>query len=343
MDTENPSSDRLINKRSNLIINTGCKILEWSHSPSANIILLRDIIDCSPDDPCLILAKRNLLESRWVRLLQAEQHADGSWGRFHSRDSQSRQKTLTTEFGVQRALALGLDGSDPVLIKAEAYILEAMKGEREFPDPPEKNDRWETGKRLFLAATLAQIDPSHPELDEDRALWGEVARLTFKSGEYQAEDEIAAHKALTGASVKNSSLRLRSKYALEVLGSKPGTISEEVKVAMVGWVWSNPEGIGYLSIPLHQKTPSRAQDVDRWLESIERLSRQFPISMQFAQESIRFLWNQRNEDGLWDFGTLPSASPNLPLADDWREKDKRICDWSVRVLRVLKLAGEYIS
>jgi hypothetical protein len=128
----------------------------------------------------------NAIEAKAHQIL--EQWADGSWGAFHSRNTRLKQKIVTTEAGVERALALGLDAAHPILEKTTNYLLRVMNGEIPFPDRHEKNDRWKTGMRLFLASTLALIHPNHPVLDQDRKLWVSIAELTFQSGKYDKGD-----------------------------------------------------------------------------------------------------------------------------------------------------------
>jgi hypothetical protein len=211
-----------------------------------------------------------------------------------------------------------------------------MHGETPFPDYHEKNDRWQTGMRLFLASTLSLIHPNHAELDKDRALWHAIAKQTFQSGEYKEDDEIKAHAELTGATVKDSYLVLNNKYQLNILGSIPGTLSRELEEALLKWLWERDDGIGYLGIPLNCEPPSKAGQFDRWLASLELLAQSFPSWVSFAGPSIEWIWEHRNEQGYWDFGTRPNSISNLPLSDHWRRKDNRIFDWSTRVLVLLR-------
>jgi hypothetical protein len=95
----------------------------------------------------------------------------------------------------------------------------------ELAAPPEKNDRWATGVRLFLASTLSLILPAYPVLDDDRALWLEIVRHTFQSGVYCEDDEIKAHAELTGATVRGSYLVLRGKY--QVINKPAGRVCRE--------------------------------------------------------------------------------------------------------------------
>lgn len=318
------------------VLQTARMILEQSPGAVARYRLLRDVLKEAPISTELQRAKNALSVSQKVRELEEEQREDGGWGAFHSRSTRSKQKIPSTEVAVERALSLGLDSSHPLLRKASRYILKIMDGVIPFPDYYEKNDRWKTGMRLFLASTLSLIYPEHPALDEDRELWHKIAQRAFQSGKYCEEDERAAHRELTGATVKDSYLVLNGKYQLNILGSKPGMLSEELESALLQWLWEKPEGIGYVNVPLNQPPPTRSSTFDRWLTSWEMLSRLFPGWVRVAQPSIEWLWNQRDQYGYWDFGPRPASSISLPLSDSWRRKQNRRFDWTTRVLILLR-------
>ncbi len=315
---------------------TAAGILNNDPAPVVRYRLLRDVLRLPSDSLELRNAKSALELSRNVQELAAAQHADGGWGAFHSRSTRLKQKIPSTEVGVERALALGLDAAHPILDKASTYILEIMRGDLPFPDYQEKNDRWRTGKRLFLASTLSLIHPEHPELNSDRTLWQEITQRTFQSGRYREEDEIKAHADLTGATVKGSYLKLNGKYQLNILGSLHSTLPKEIKIALLRWLWKNPEGIGYLEIPLNCQPPRKAGAFDRWLSSIELLVRLFPQGTRFAHSSVVWLMKQRDEQGFWDFGARPTSITFLPLADSWRERKHRQFDWTTRILILLR-------
>ncbi len=216
------------------------RLLELNPEPVPRYRLLRDVLRRPPDDAELCEARKGLDTSQQVQALIQEQRNDGSWGPFHSRDSRLKQRIPTTEAGVERALALGLDPTHPILQKTATYILSVLKSETRFPDRYEKNDRRPTGMRLFLAATLSLIQPNHPILDRDRSIWVEICTRTFQSGNYSEEAEILAHKELTGASVKGSYLVIDGKYQLTLLGSIPGTLPREIELALMRWLRERP-------------------------------------------------------------------------------------------------------
>jgi hypothetical protein len=276
-----------------------------------------------------------MLQSPWILEPENEQREDGSWGRFHSA-MKTKGKIGTTEAAVERGLALGLEASDPIFRATINYLSRLLKGLIDFPDPPERNNRWATGKQLFAASTLARICPTLPILDKTWRLWATIARHSFNSGKYDPEAEIRAHQMLTGASVKDSYLVLNNRYQLALLGSRAAKLSKALENALVEWVWHKKDGVGYLEIPL-SNPPCRFTPgmLDRLFTSLELLS-YFPSWSIFAGNLIGWLWTKRNDEGFWDFGPRASVSVYFPLSESWRRKRYRQHDWSTRVLALLR-------
>jgi hypothetical protein len=311
-------------------------LLEMDPSPVPRHRLLRDVLQSNPGEPKFRSTKNCLDESRQVKILIDEQRGDGGWGAFHSRSTTSKQRIASTEVAIERALNLGLDTDHSLLIKAKRYLLSIIRGDLPFPDYHEKNDRWPTGMRLLVASTLSLIDPECESIDSERDLWRQIAIQTFKSGTYKEIDEIAAHRALTGATVKDSYLRINNRYALNILGSKEGLLSDDVESALLEWLLELPEGIGYLGVSL-SSSPSRYAPglLDRWLTSLEMLSRLFRRSTEYILGQAQWIWALQGEDGLWDLGSRSSSSTYLPLSDTWHSPKSRKIDWSTRILVLL--------
>lgn len=314
------------------------RVLALDPAPPARVRLLRDVLRRRDNDPELRRAQAELERCRWVAELAGEQRADGGWGAFHSRDSRLKQKTLTTEAGVERGVALGLTETSPVLARARDYIAGLLADPAAFPDYPEKNDRWTTGVPMFLAGTLALISPRHPALKPVRSLWIRLAERIFAGGGYSEQAEIAAHSELTGASVAGSYLRIGNRYAAAILSSAPELLPREVEQAYLSWLWRKPNGLIYLeempaAMPPPIGWPGR---FDRWLVTWELLSR-FPQFSELSAGVAGCMWRLRGDDGLWDLGPRGSTSSWFPLADSWRRPLNRRLDWSTRVLVLLSM------
>lgn len=312
------------------------RILEDDPDPVVRFRLLRDVLKVPPNEKTIVRAKKEMLKNRWVSELERQQEKDGGWGRFHSSDSRTKREIKTTEIAVDRGLALGLDVTSPIFQKTVGYLSLLLDGSIEFPDPPERNDRWLAGKQLFVAATLAKLQPSLSVLDPTWQVWVDIVTRTFASGRYDAEAEVQAHAELTGASVRDSYLVLNNRYALALLGSRASKLPSNVEKALATWIWQEKKVIGYLGIsltdsPIHFS----ATALDHWFTSLELLS-SFPSSLKFAKTNTDWLWTQRNKEGLWDFGHISGPSRHFPLSENWRKKQDRIYDYSTRVLTLLR-------
>lgn len=311
-------------------------ILRQRPAATVRARLLRDVICVAERDERLAQAIEQSGRSPHAHILEQEQRADGSWGRLHSRDTSARQRIPTTEFGVARALALGLDRTHPILNHAMHYLAAVIDGRVVPPDPPEKNDRWGPGIRLFGAATLAQIDPEHRALDPVWTTWLHIAKRSFASGTYDPSAEIEAHAEWTGATVAGSYLVLSNRYPLTLLSARSSDLPDELRAAITGWIYSSNEGIGMLDVPLSRvpEEGASASTIERWIRSHELLSRFRPVGTH-AKPLFDWLASCRDDEGWWDLGLRATGTPNLPLSDSWRKKGARATDWSVRVLSLL--------
>lgn len=313
----------------------GLEILRGKPDPAVRVRLLRDVLCAEGTDERFRAARASLEDSLHVRELRAEQRSDGSWGRLHSRDTAQAQSVPTTEWAVERALAIGLDANHPALSSASQYLAGVVEGRVQPPDPAERNDRWPTGLRLFAAATLSRISPEDPCLDPVWHLWHEIARRSFARGAYDPEAESEAHRDLTGASVRGTYLALPNRYALTLLSARADRVEPEVRNTLALWVGHRDEGVGYYGLPLAMPPAERTPGaLERFLLSHEVLA-WFGIPAAPTGPLADWLNSHRRPDGLWDLGPRASWTAQLPLAESWRRGGARATDWTTRVLALL--------
>jgi hypothetical protein len=315
------------------VIDLAEKLLDEVSDSVVRLRLLRDVLHKLPESQEVVEARKELDHHHHVCTLAEEQWEDGSWGRLHSRDYTADQKIGTTEIGVERAIHLGLDQNHPILQKASWYLVSVLETGK-CRDRPEKNNRWETGVRLFAASTLAMIDPWHPALDGVWALWVEILERTFSSGMYDEDAEAKAHRELTGASVRGSYLTLQNKYTLSLVGSRLSEFPPRLEKILIPFIWHLDKGIGYLNACVFRSPTMKPGPIDHWFASHELLS-QFPTWRGLAGGTVEWLWKRCNLDGRWDFGPKSPTSVVLPLCENWRRKCARQIDWTTRVLLLL--------
>jgi hypothetical protein len=318
------------------IIQIASGIMSSNPSPIVRFHLLHKVIGLPLDNIEIKKAKDLISESKWVVELTSEQRDDGSWGRLHSRDTKSNQKIPTTEWAIDRALSLGLDNSHPALQRAVDYLTTVLET-GECHDPPEKNDRWSTGVKLFAGASLAKITPHHPSLEDVTQLWKKIIQGTFHSNRYDPEVESRIHKEITGATVKDSYLVTDNKYLVSLIGSVPQLLSGDLRTIYLKWLWHGQGRIGYLNAPLnHPPSIQKPTSLEHWFTSLELVSR-IPGWKIFAKDAIEWIWQEQLADGHWDFGPLSRSkmSHMLPMADHWRRRMNRKIDWTTRILTLL--------
>jgi hypothetical protein len=319
------------------ILETTQHLLDDNPGPAVRVRLLRDVVKVRPDNLDLLNSIEELLRVPSVQLLSQGQMSDGGWGRFHSRATISRPITITTEIAINRSLALGLSSESHLIQRAIIYLRALLNQELIYPDPPEKNDRWSTAVSLFVGATLARIAPEDPSLEQFKKIWAEITRQTFKNGDYDADSEAKAHSELTGAPVKGSYLQLRNKYSLSLLGACSDILDIKIYDSLLSWLIELPIGVGYYDVSLKPKTTlHKPGELDRWFSSWELLAG-MPRVEKYRHYALEWIGEQRNADGLWDFGARWRSSTFHPLSDSWRSGRGRIHDHSTRALLLLNM------
>lgn len=311
-------------------------IVDQNPDPVTRYWLLCDAVRCKASSLARVEARAAMLESRHVAELAAAQKTDGGWGRFHTADSGAQRRIPTTEWAITRGLVLGLDMQSDIFGRAASYLVSILTGDIPFPDPAERNNRWPVGTQLFTTAALAQLQPHHAQVNRGAVLWAQIAARTFAAGHYDHAAETAAHAELTGASVRNSYLVLNHYAVVLLLGTRPDLLSKDVLHVYKEWLWSDARWFGrvQLTAPPAGDSPSPTQ-IDLWFTALEMFSR-FPGWQTHAALAVAWLWGQRREDGLWDFGPRRNGTPHLPLAESWRRSQNRIFDHSTRVLALLR-------
>ncbi len=311
------------------------EILATQPDPVPAYRLLNEVLRLPSDDPEHAKARMAVGQSRWVRQLEAAQLADGSWGRFHSQDTQVKSIFRTSEEAIDRAFSLGLDPGHPVLSRATAYIEQVLAGQAHITDLKEKNEAWPLLIRFILAGRLAallgrwpQIDPQHPLIYDSWESLLEVAKRAFASGHYRLADEVKAFLAITGIHVPKGFLE--SQHALWIISARP--LPGQLERDLVDWVWNKPDGIRYVRVPLANPRP---RTIAYWLKSMNILAR-FASWRQVSAIALNNLWQQRDAQGLWDFGSQAAQSRDFPLSENWRQRMKRKVDYSTCVLVVLR-------
>jgi hypothetical protein len=326
-----------MNDNTERIKHTALGYLQHNPDPVPRFLILRDLLHRQSADQELCDAKNQLMESKWVKQLAAEQNENGGWSRFHSMNSKAKHKIPTTEYAVFKARILGLEQADAILTKAQSYCEGLLGGTIPWPEDEEKepNDRWPVGEEMFVSATLTQIDPQNVLLESVYEKWCQIADVTFSSGSYDPEAEWRAHCRLTGATtMRNSYLVINNRYAQTILSNAGERLSLDTEKALLDWLWKYPRGIGYLNSPLNVPVSDHPPQALRWWFTSHWILYEFRFWREKIKDDVAILWSMQMQDGFWDLGSKAS-SDIFRLSESWRKQKNRLIDQSIRVLLLL--------
>jgi len=222
-----------MSKENREIQNIADRILEDSPDPTVQVRLLRDILRKNRNNAELIEAKSRLDENKWVRLLKNDQWKDGSWGRFHTEDTTFKQKVPTTEVGVTRAINLGLDDIHPILQKVTSYIVGILNNSIRPRDVIPKGigrNVWDNLINKIVAASLAEINPNHPLLNDYFDLWSRIIQRSFPYNSYDKQSQISAFLEILEINYEELSTRFKKR----IEDGKELTINDVYTVNLIG-------------------------------------------------------------------------------------------------------------
>ena len=316
------------NKANEIYKNTISPVIKWR---------------CAKDILNINFNTKELEKSAWIKLLTEEQHEDGSWGFFHGRRHVYNQTHVSTESAVDRIYyALSLPTDHPVVTKAKNFIMDQIINGSNEPLYNQANAEW--GKVLstfYLNNILYLIDNGNEKIHEKIEHLIKIPiicleNLDIKNGVQQCCNEYKV-------SPKASTLLVEF-----ILGTKLGPIfitffksrfTKKMQENYLRYLKNRQEGLGYIGYSL-KKNPNRnnPSEMNKFLATLEVISR-LPNWQSIAEEQIQWLLDQRNDDGYWDFGKRPKWDSMgislLPLSENWRTKNERKYDWTLRVLLIL--------
>jgi len=312
------------------------RLLSMGPDPVPRFRILKNLLRLPPEDAERRSAERALEGTAIVRLLRASRLPDGTWGRFHTRDSGLKAPFPTTETAIAAALDSGLDARGPFLGKTLEAVERYATGKAHWPDPPEKHDNplaWPIWERHFAAAVLSEMDPDHELLPPLKSLWIESLRDSFKAGPYDRGAEIGSLNRLLACRMKDP-VPFHRKYPLLILSSSGESLPAGLERAALSHVMTSREGVYYVCDgPL---APPRAIADRRswsWVRAHRLLSR-FPLWRRMASAAMNALWAQRGRAGFWASGKGVPKKPYtaFPLSESWRRAENRVIDCSVELL-----------
>lgn len=295
--------------------------------------LLRDVLLMSPDDADLADAWRDIQHSRMVSELSAAQHADGSWGRFYTRNKNVRFAARTTETALIRAKALGLDASHPMIMKAIGYLEQVLDGQTTWPDRQDPTLDFPHSVYMVTAARLRQFSPNHPLALREAYRWRDLIEASFSDEGFDDLQYQERGEALFDRPMPQDPRMLFSQYSLMLL---QGLLPEHAEINLIRFMTGYTRGIYLINNRSlwHKPLSFVSRETLRYIRALELLGCYLGAE-DLMQDAIDWLWEQRGHDGMWDMGPTSRDGLDLPLSESWR-RGQRPIDCTVRMLILLQ-------
>lgn len=299
-------------------------------------LFMRDILNVDKDTPDMQSLKAKVLESDHVRKITDEQLEDGSWGRFHTLSTITKDP-VTTEQALKRLYHLGLDSDDTPIKKAISYMEGHLEDKYDFRDYNEKKHDW----RLFthmMAATWILIFDNDNELALDVAKKrAKVLEHTFKDGHYDSDAYVEAYNDILNPEKGKFVWKIENFYQVSM---PKGLLSKDTERAFIEYITSSDKGIYYIyDKPLNILPPEFiSKEALRFINAYSLIA-EHDIHNDNIQRFIDWVYSQKDSDSLWDIGAKAKDKYALPLSDSWRKSINRKIDCTITILKVLDKFG----
>lgn len=264
------------------------------------------------------------------------QKEDGTWGNmFHSMAMPTNRAPLTTEQALRRLKILGFTIQDAPIRKAVDCMTACLRGERKIDEYWEKGIDWDIYTKLMLSTWVKIFEPDNETALAFARRWANILEKAFEGGAYDAQAyQIAYMLEFCDTAKGGKAGDFISFYELNLV---QGLLSEKTERLMLDHVIRHEKGIYYIYYkPISELPPVFASiETSRYLSAVEILA-----GYQSAGEKLGFVlrWLEENKDenGQWDLG--PKAKDNLyfPLSDSWRSAACRKADCTEKVSAILK-------
>jgi len=277
-------------------------------------------------------------DNRWVRQIVDLQHADGSWGYFHSLGQFTKTRPITTEQALRRLYILGLTKADEPIDRALGYMNDCLLGRRQPPDRREKVLNWDAFQAHMLAAWIRLFVPNDPIALAVARMWAEITALSFQNENFDEAIYAAEYrKRIPILHTGERMIRLPQFYMVNLL---KGLLDETTEAWFIGHIISNADGIYYVYASKIAEPPGAfaSRKTSFYLAALEQITGYSCASgkLGFAKE---WLVRHRDENGEWDLGAPAKDGVYFPLSDSWRKPEDRKRDCTIRVEKLLKALG----
>ncbi|MDR0929874.1 MAG: hypothetical protein LBM74_09240 [Oscillospiraceae bacterium] len=273
--------------------------------------------------------------AKWIQQILTLQHADGSWGYFHTLSNPTKEQPMTTEQALRRLRVLGLTKDDAAIRHAIAYMAWCL-AQPVSPVFYEKLHNAQIFSDLMLAANMMRFDRTNPAALPVANQWRYVLESAFAEGAYCHARYAKAYETTFHSKLNPKAGRLADFVCLYQLILLRDGLTKNTESKVLDYVISHPTGIFYVyDKPLNILPDSFAsRQTSRWLAAIEIIAdyRLAPEKLGFVTD---YLMQNQLAPGVWDLGQQAKDGIYFPISDSWRKAEDRQRDCTARIQKLV--------
>ncbi|SCY55787.1 hypothetical protein [Alkaliphilus peptidifermentans] len=307
---------------------TAEELIKIDIDPVPKYRLMRDVLKLKSDNIELVNAKRDVLQTKWVKEIISLQWDDGSWGQFHSM-SRFSKSVITTEQALRRLLILGLDKDDEQIKRAYNYMEKYLLREVDLRDYKEKKHDWDLLTRLFVATWMIIIDPSNTLAMEIAKDWSKIITYAFSKEEYNQEYYKEAYYEIHKSPKKKYMWGFQNFYVVALLSR---VLSSDIESKFLDYIINSEKGIYYIYDNNLKSLADNycSKQASRYISAFELLSSYSLISSK-CKHLVEWINKNLSGDGFWDMEQSVKDNMYFPLSNSWRKTINRKIDCTVRM------------
>lgn len=310
------------------------RLHDFCEYPAVRYKILFHLLDRGYDDPGLTALRPAFLESDIVEELYREQDRYGGWGKLLSKDYSAKDRFPTSATAISRCLYIGLTIEDrDILLCANEYLEDFLNGtaREKFRESNERVIPW---NRARICDMIEAIKPDNPLCDAAYTEWLYIAVRAFESGEYSYERERRAqHEVFWTREDRLVPMQT------ELLLKRRDRLPPGLENAMLLHYGEHAYRHGYFWWESPAALPENFiyNKTRRWFATFNYIN-QFRGSSLYLGDTINWLSENQNADGLWDWGSQ--------IKDPWgyfgyfstnrNHRHNRIADCTMEILSFLK-------
>jgi len=310
------------------------RLYEYCEYPAVRYKILFHLLDAPYEDEKLTRLRPDFLKSDIVEELCQEQDYTGGCGKLQSKDYSAKDKFPTSMTAIKRCLYIGLTIEDrDILLLAYEYLEEFLKGtsREKLYNKNERAIPWQTAS---ICEIIETIKPYNELCDRTYNEWIYIVSRAYDDGEYSFERERDAQHEIFWT--KEDRL-VPMQFGL--LLKRRDELPSEIEDAMLRHHGEHAYHHGYFWWETPTKLPEKFvyKKTRRWFATFNYIN-QFYGSALYLADSVNWLMENQNVDGLWDWGTQ--------VKDPWgyfgyfstnrNYKHNSVVDCSMEVLSFLK-------